>query len=243
MPASDDGHLVGQHEHLLAEATADVAHDDADAMLGQAERPTEEGAHAVRTLRRDPHGEALAHRVPVGHDAAGLHWHAEVAVLREGLGDDVGRRGEDLLEAGIVGRGNDAGHVVDQSGVDDGGVGGHGGVGADDRLGRFDVEVDELARVFGDVPGLGDHQDDRLAGEAHVALGQESEGTGRTTGSLEVDPALADGTVQILAGVHRDHTGQVAGRRSTSIERMVPRAMSLRRKAACSMPGTTMSST
>jgi hypothetical protein len=57
----------------------------------------------VRRLGRHPDVELVAPTVPRGDDAAGLHRHREVAVLDERLGDDVRRRGEDLLEL-VVGR-------------------------------------------------------------------------------------------------------------------------------------------
>ena len=46
----------------------------------------------------------------------------------------------------------------------------------------FDLDLDELGRVLGEVAALGDDERDRLADEAHVAVGQRAE---RRAGHLE----------------------------------------------------------
>ena len=48
----------------------------------------------------------------------------------------------------------------------------------DDRGERVEVELDELGGVLGDVRGLGDDDRDRLADEAHVAVGERAQRRG-----------------------------------------------------------------
>ena len=139
---------------------------------GSAERPRQEAADAVGALRRGVHDELVAEPVPDRHDAAALHRHAQVAVLVERLGDDVGGAGEDLRRARDRRRAGCAPATLsDRSGVHGSGAVGQRGVVADDGVDRVDLELDEVAGVLGDVARLGDDEHDRLAGEADVAVG------------------------------------------------------------------------
>ena len=76
---------------------------------------------------------------------------------------------------------------------------------------RLDLDLDEVAGVLGDVAGLGDDERDRLAGEAHVAVGEQPERPAAVA-ALEVDPRLDDVAVEVGAGEHGDDAGQLAGR-------------------------------
>ena len=49
-------------------------------------------------------------------------------------------------------------------------------LGIDDRVQGFVLDEDELARVLGDVPTLGDDDRDEVSHEAHVAVGEGSDG-------------------------------------------------------------------
>ena len=89
----DDGVVLAAGEHLLPEATADVAHDDPNGVLGHAEQPRPDCSRLVRSLRRRDDLQRRGPRIPGRYEAAWLHRHADVAVLREVLGDHVrGRR-------------------------------------------------------------------------------------------------------------------------------------------------------
>ena len=133
-------------------------------------------------------------------------------MLLERLGDDVGSRGEDGVELGIGGGRDGAVDVALVPGMDRPGAGRQRGVVADDGVERIDVQLDEVAGVLGDVPRLGDDEGHRLAGEADVALGQAAERPAAGA-ALEVDPRLLHVAVQVGAGEHGDHAGQLAGGR------------------------------
>ena len=144
--------LLGDHEHLLPEAATDVLHDHPHAVLRQIARPGEEAAGAVRALRRQPDDELLAVPVPVGDDTTRLHRHAQIAVLRERLGDDVSRVREDPLELGVLDGGHQVSHVGAELRMDERRALGQRLLHVKHGRERVDVDDDELAGVLGDVP-------------------------------------------------------------------------------------------
>ena len=84
-----------------------------------------------------------------------------------------------------------------------------GGGEVDDGVGGVEVELDELARILGDVAALGDHQGDRVTDVAHVADGER-----RRDLQLLAEhrvPRLAVGAVEVLPREHGDDTGRRAG--------------------------------
>jgi hypothetical protein len=83
--------LLPEHEHLLAEATADVSGRDPDVRLGDAEIARHVVARLVDTLAGAGDVDLVASRLPVGHDAACLHRHTDVPVLFDGRLRDVSR--------------------------------------------------------------------------------------------------------------------------------------------------------
>ena len=170
----------------------------------------QEPAHAVGPLGRGVHEQVLAVGVPDRHDPPALHGDAEVAVLRERLRDDLGRRRHHLLELVVLDVGHAVGDVVGPFGVDRAGARREGGVVTDDGGDRVDLDLDEVAGVLGDVARLGHDEHDRLAGEADVAVGEHAEGPALVA-ALEVDPGLGDVAVELGAGEHGDHPGQLAG--------------------------------
>ena len=158
-----DGQLLGDHEHLLAEPAADVAHHHPHAVLRQAEGP----GRGSRGRRAAPWVEvcttsSLRKPSQMRHHAAALHRHAQVAVLVERLGDDVGRRREDGVELGIGCRRDGAVDVARR---------GRGArAGRRRRARRRGRRWRRSARcrrsmrshgVLGEVAGLGDDQRDR----------------------------------------------------------------------------------
>ena len=126
-------------------------------------------AGTVRALARDPDRHVAATGIPARDRAAGLHRHRDVALLADRVGDDVGRGVERRAQRGVVGRRGGAGHVGVELVV-------HQLVVVVDRepqvdrpRARFVLDVDQLARVLGERPALGDDEDDRVADEAHDA--------------------------------------------------------------------------
>ena len=84
-----DAHLVALHHDLLAEAATRVAHDDADAVLGEAEQPRAEQPHLVRRLRRGVDRELARRARIVDEQAAAFHRRGRVRLLVDRLGHDV----------------------------------------------------------------------------------------------------------------------------------------------------------
>ena len=169
-----DRGLLATDADLLAEGAADVGHDHAHLVRREAEHAGEVVARGMRALARDPDRHLAARRVPVGDRAARLHGDRDVAVLADGLGDDVRGVVERGAELRIVGRRGGAGDVgvellVHQLVVlvDRRPEVHHRGV-------RVVTDVDELAAVLGEGAGLGEHQDDRVADEARLAPRQRS---------------------------------------------------------------------
>src|SRR3989449_4540061 len=73
------GDLVAVSVDLDAERAADVARDDAHAVLVQREAARDDPLHHVRRLAAVIHGHALFRRIVVGEDGARLHGDAGVA--------------------------------------------------------------------------------------------------------------------------------------------------------------------
>ena len=113
----------------------------------------------------------------------------------------------------------------------------------DDRGQRFVVDVDELGRVLGERAARGDDERDRVADEAHLALGERR---ARRLRALRPDrrvPLLLDAGIQVGRREHRVHAGQRQRRRRVDRSRSRRAAYGLRTKYACSIPGNVMSST
>ncbi len=161
-------HLFGIDEDLRAEAAADVGGDHAQLVLGGdvVERRQHE-AGDVRVLRGRVEREVLFRRVIIGDRRARLHRVRGEAVVGDVELDHIGGLGE-----GGIGRALVADHpVIDL-------VAGRFGVklrrarldrGADvgDRRQLFVIDDHGLGRVARQVLGLGDHDRDGLADEAH----------------------------------------------------------------------------
>ena len=68
-----------------------------------------------------------------------------------------------------------------------------------------------VARVLGEIAALGDHQDDRIADEAHAVGGQRREGGLRMAGQ-HLEAHRIGHLLQVGAGQHRDAPGMRARR-------------------------------
>ena len=198
-----DRALLAKHEHLLAEAATDVACRDSDRTLRDLEVAGEEVAGLVHALARADDVQLLAPRHPGGDDAATLHRHAEVAVLAHRALHHVCRCGERVIEIRGHRGERHLNHRVggETPGAVDEMVGVSGGTRVvNDRLGRIEVELDQLAGVLGDITALGDHDGDRFTDVAHIADGQR-----RWNLQLLAEhgvPRLAIASVEVLPREH-----------------------------------------
>src|SRR5947208_16022503 len=78
--------LLREEEHDLGpEAPADVGRDHLDVELGEPEDPRQAVLHGKRRLRRAPHPEGAAARVPLGDDAPRLDRASAAPLDREPL--------------------------------------------------------------------------------------------------------------------------------------------------------------
>ncbi len=92
--------LLAVHEHLLAEAAADVARGHAHVAVGNLQVAGEEVAGLVHRLAGADDVELVAAGVVRRDDAARLHRHRDVAVLHHVALDDVRGVGERVVEVG-----------------------------------------------------------------------------------------------------------------------------------------------
>ena len=155
--------------HLQSEATADGRHEHADLSLGQPVQAREHGAHEERHLRGRPDRQVTR---PVGDAAAALQRRRVRPPEVEALHHDVGRVGESpgdvaVLELDVrevVG----VGPLVEQRCVPPERL-----LRIHDGVQRFVLDLDELARVLGEVPGRRDDGCDRLADVADTVAREE----------------------------------------------------------------------
>ena len=173
--ADDGAHVARVDRDLVAEAAADVGRDDPDAVLGDAGVVGVQRAVRVRRLGRAREGELLLDAVVVGHRAAGLerrrvHPREDDLLLdrdlrpredRGGLGGVAGLP----VEAVVVGLALDV--VTDQRRLRVERM-----AYVDDRLEHVVLDVDQLERVPGGIPVLGDDEGDLLALEPDLVRGQ-----------------------------------------------------------------------
>ena len=161
--------------HLVAEAAADVGRDDPDHLLGDLGHHRDRGPDDVRRLAGHVDRELAGGPVEVGDRAAALDRRRVAArVVQLQLGDHVGPL-EGPVGARLVA---DLPVVDDVVGLVDLVVADHRRVRGqplprvhDDRQ-RLVVDVDQLARVLGDVRVVGDDAGHLLALEAHL-VGRE----------------------------------------------------------------------
>ena len=144
-------------------------------MFGQVQHPRAPRADLMRGLGGRPYGQLRDMRLPRGDQAAAFHRHRDIAVLANGLGDDVWRGREDLVKLGVgVGR-EFAGDIGTDLGVHQIQPVVSRGRHVEHRRQRLDVHLDQLGAVFGDMPGPRDDDRDRIPGEADVLVGQRAQ--------------------------------------------------------------------
>ena len=218
-PAGDDGgdhraDVAGVDADLVAEAAADVRRDHPDLVLGQAGHQRVERAVGVRRLGGLVEGELALDRVVVGDRAAGLQRrrvrprvdhvlaHHDLGAVedRVGGGPVAGLPVEDV----VVGAALEV--VPDHRGARVQRL-----LRVDDRRQDVVVDVDQLDRVAGRVPVLGDDEGDLLALEADLVGGQHGlhvRGQRRRPGQVE--------RLQVLAGDDRLDPG--VGQRPAGVD-------------------------
>ena len=208
---------------------------------GMPEQTGAEQPHLVRRLRGRVDRELAGRPGVVDDEAAALHGHRRVRLLEDGLARHVGGGGEHVVER-RRGQAADLADEVRAVALVDERVVVLGRDVVDDRRQRLVVDVDQLGRVLGEAEALGDDQGDRVADEAHLAVGQRRARRLRARPADRGVPLLLGVRVEVGGGEHRVHAGQRA-RRVVSMPRMRARAYGLRTKHACSIPGSAMSST
>ena len=105
------------------------------------------------------------------------------------------------------------------------------------------VDLDQLGGVLGDVAALGDDERDRVADQPDLVGGQDRERRRRhPRHHRQGRRAGREQRLDVVAGVDGDDAGS-ARASSTSTRVMLACATVLRTNAACSMPGSWMSST
>ncbi len=215
--ARDDGrddrdHVPRIHRHLVAEAAADVAADDADLALGQAREHRNDGTQQVRYLRRDVNRQLAGDLVERGDAAAGLHRAGVHPGVEDFLAHRHGGAGEGRIGRGLVARfpGEDvvrmgalamadfvlAGDVF----ADDRRVLGHRLVRVDDRLQLFVFHFHRVGAVRRAVAVAGDDERHFLHLEVHLLVGEH----GLHVAAHRRHPVELD-RLQVIGGQDRHH--------------------------------------
>ncbi len=208
-----DGDLLGAHGALLAEAPADVALAHPDPVVRQTGHPGRCRPNLVHPLAGAPDAQLAFVRIPPGDDPVGLHRDLGLAVLVEGGTDHVRRRRQRLLQLGVV-EALLLHHVGRPLRMDEVGAFLRRLLGVEDGREHLVLHLDELARVLRQVAVVGDHQGDRLAGEADVAVGQRTQGGDGRLQEHGGGKRAVDQRAQIIGGEHRTYARRLPGGRS-----------------------------
>ena len=165
-----DRHLLRVGRDLRAEPAADLRRDDADLRLLEAEDPRDRLPRGEGRLHGQPHREPARVRVGDGERAVRLHGGRRQPLVDEPCPDHDLRV---LQRAGVGGHRVLDGRVAPVLREQHGGVRLERADGVDDRGERVVLDEDRLGRVHGVRPGIGHDHRDRLADEAHDAVGQD----------------------------------------------------------------------
>ena len=130
-------------------------------------------AGVVQALARHMGGVAAGRRIPNPDDAARLDRVGDDAVVVETQFDGIRRRGKACRHRAGVARMPFEAQIARHLGGELRRAGSAGGGGAGHRRQRGIIDRHQLGGVERLVAGFGDDQRDRLAGPAHLALGQE----------------------------------------------------------------------
>ena len=203
-----DRGVVGEDPGLAAEGAADVRRHDPDLVLLQAEGVGQQVARQVRVLgghvRR--HGTRLAGRVRRRLDQDGValdRGDRDPLVDHPDADHDVGAR-ERVGAVLVVPAGC---HVGAEALELEGRVVGHRRLDVGDHRQVVVVDVDQLGRVDGLGPGLGDDEGDRVAHEADLADGER----GPRHLVVHVGERLQGAAAEVLGGVDGQHARRLRG--------------------------------
>ena len=203
--------FLGVHVELGAESSADGGCDDAELVLGDAERDGDHHLEHVGDLGGGVQREVAAERLRHGDDGAGFHRHRDQALLDVALADGVRGAIERLLD-GAVGLLDEqvpgVRRVRAEFGMHQHPIG-QRVLEVGDGLERVVGDVDRLDRVVGDRIAVGQHdrhavtdEVDRVGGDRVVRRVQHVLGD-RPRARHGGRPEIAE----IGAGVHRTHAG------------------------------------
>ena len=153
-----------------AEAAADIVLDEIDLVFGKTELLGQHAAVEERDLGGAVQHEPAFALVPFGEQAARLHGDGGVAIDAKMLAPDVGRvakRRDRVAEHGGVFDRLVAAVLLEQQRLV-----ARGGMAIGDRRQRIDVDLDGVRGVFGDRDAVGEHERQRFADIAHLAVRQ-----------------------------------------------------------------------
>jgi hypothetical protein len=212
--------IFGVDGVLEAEAAADIADEDADAILVEMEGAGEMTADAMRHLRGSEQGEAAGHIVPFADGAAGFQRRHDDAAI-----DDIDAR--DALGFGEGGIGCRAvaglpaeGGVARCLRPDLRRAGGGRRFRTGHRVERLVIDRDQLGGVARRLERIGDDHRHALADETHALARQAGEGrmnhgegrggARRVEGQGEMRRNAADAVRrQLRPGQHGEHAGRL----------------------------------
>ncbi|MEY9427180.1 hypothetical protein ABH975_002495 [Bradyrhizobium ottawaense] len=121
----------------------------------------------VRRLRAVMHGERARGRIVIRNDGTRLQRHCGMAAEGELLLHHMGRMRKGVIDSAVVELAAEAG-VVGAAGIDQRTAGLACAVDVDDDGKVLVVDLDQLQRIFGDRPALGNDGDHRLSGPDHA---------------------------------------------------------------------------
>ena len=184
----DDGDVLGVHAGFHAEAAADIADDDADLVVRDAQRAGNAVAGAGRRLARQAQRHAIGFGVIVRERAARLHRGGDQPLVDQVQRHDMrGRSERGLARRGIAVH-HLRGDVAGGGRPDQRRAVGHRLVQADDDGQVFVFDGNRFQRVLRLLRRFGDDRHDGFADEAHHAVGQrraQRRGAGRAVRALE----------------------------------------------------------
>jgi len=205
-------HLLGvEHHDLGTEAAADERRDHADLALVEPEHGGEAVADEHRRLGGIPDRHLVGAAVPLRHHAAGLDRRGDAMLIPQAALDDaIGlRRGGGIIALGLPDMGRDVGAdvVVNQRRSR-----AQRFFQIDHRRELFELDIDIVERVLGDVTAFRDHDHQRLAdvpdlvsGERHLGARVENNAVDR--GRRHQDRARPPVVAEVAGDIGRNHAG------------------------------------
>ncbi len=161
-----------EHHHLRPEAAADERRDDADLMLAEAEHRRKPVANEHRRLRGVPDRHLVGAGIPLRHHAAGLDRRGDAVLVEEAAFENAmrPRRRAAIIALALMHMGRDiaAEIVMDMRSSEDASA-----CSRSTTAGRyFEIDLDGIERVFGNITAFRDHDRQRLADMVDPAFGQ-----------------------------------------------------------------------